>query len=152
MICGMASDRLRLIGFGAAGAFPTALAFLVSDEALGDVLIAAGSLALFAGLLALQIRAGILAMRARRRAGARVARTTGLIWAGAIPVFFAVMLAGKWLGAFDDLHGIGPWDWGPHLAVFLTEGLVMTSTVTGVVVLAVVAVVARFMSPRAQSG
>jgi hypothetical protein len=64
-------------------------------------------------------------------------------------VFFVVLLVGKDLGAFDVLNGVGPWDWGPHLALFLTEGLVYGGVITGAIVIAVVAVVQRVARRRA---
>jgi hypothetical protein len=146
----MDSGHLRLVAFGAACAFPSALAFVVTGEGLGDALIAAGSVGLSLGVLVLQTRAAILAMRTNRGSAAPVARTTGLIWAGAVPVFFAVLVVGKWLGAFDELNRVGPWDWGPHLALFLTESLVSYGVVTGVIVIAVVAVVQRVRRRRAR--
>src|SRR4051794_34649030 len=118
----MNSGRLRLVVFGAVCAIASALAFVVTSEGLGEALIVAGSAAFLIGVLVLQLRAGILAMRTHRGPARPVARTTGLIWAGAIPVFFAVLVAGNWFGAFDELNKVGPWEWGPHLALFLTEG------------------------------
>jgi hypothetical protein len=147
----MNTGHLRLVGFGAASGFPIALGFVVTFDA-GEAFVIVGSIALFVGLLIFQTRAGILAMRANRGPAVPVARTSALIWAGAIPVFFAVLVAGKWLGAFDDLNGIGPWDWGPHLAVFLTEGLVIDSAVTGAIVIAVVAAVQRVRRRRSGGG
>jgi hypothetical protein len=138
----MNSGHLRFVGFGAASGFPVALGFVVTFDA-DEAIVTTGTIVLFAGLLIFQTRAGILAMRANRGPAIPVARTSALIWAGAVPVFFAVLVAGKWLGAFDDLNRVGPWDWGPHLAVFLTEGLVIESGVTGVIVIAVVAAVRR---------
>jgi hypothetical protein len=144
----MNPGHLRAAAFGAAAALPIAVGFVLTIG-LADALVLVGSLGLFGGLLVLQTRVAILAMRQERGPLAPVAATTASVCFGAAVVFFVVLLVGKELGAFDVLNDVGPWDWGPHLALFLTESLVYGGVITGAIVIAVVAVVQRVARRRA---
>src|SRR5258705_3082033 len=144
----MDSAHLRAAAFGAAAALPIAVGFVLTIG-LADALVLVGSLGLFGGLLVLQTRVAILAMRQGRGPLVPVAAATASACFGAAVVFFVVLLVGKEVGAFDVLNDVGPWDWGPHLALFLTESFVYVGVVTGAIVIAVVAIVQRVVRRRA---
>jgi hypothetical protein len=113
------SGYARLTALAAAAGTSFALAFVVSNDALSSFLALLGLVPLSLGLFVLEIRAGALALNARRGPVRPVVLTAAALCAGVMPALFAVLGAADLLGGFQLLGA-------PEIRTSIGSGLELT--------------------------
>lgn len=94
----------RLTALAAAAGTSFALAFVVSNDTLSNVLALLGLVSFSLGLFVLEIRAGALALKAQRGPVRPVVLTAAALCAGAMAALLVVLGAADLLGNFQLLR------------------------------------------------
>jgi hypothetical protein len=144
------------VAVAAVFALTASLPFMLADPsgAVGEGLVVVGYAGLVLGVLVVQIREGLRAMRERERTVNRVAAGTASFLLGALAVFFVVLIpAASIMGTFDWLDDFpGPqWGWGFQLFLLAAVTFAIPAFVSGAVVVVVTATASRFQRERSRA-
>jgi hypothetical protein len=144
---GSMTSHYRRMGAWAAGAACCfALAFVIESNVLADGLLIVGMTGLSLGGLAVQISAGLRALRTRSGVVRPMVLVSTSLCAGAIPSLFIVLGLGDLFGQFDRVRAF---ELGRQSASGLRLALAMTSqlggavAITGMLITAVVVLLQR---------
>ena len=137
----MRSRCLRVGACAAGAACCFALAFVIRNAVLADGLLMVAVTGLALGSVAVQVRVGVRALRARSGVVRPMLVTTASLCAGAIPPLFVVLGLGDLFGQFDRIRAFQfgrPWTSGVRFALAVTSQLVGALAVTAGLVIVVV--------------